>query len=377
MTGEETTNDVATHLGTPMDVPIGSLRVDAENPRLAGKFHDLSHAELLPIMVMGFETVAVAESFADNGYFMSEPLLVIVNPAEEGTWIVVEGNRRTTALIGLTDPAARAAFPDADKWESLARRSPLTADDVIPVVVHESREAAEIQLGSTHIAGKLDWSPHAKATYVANRVAEGMDFDEVAKLIGIKKTDVRDLYRDYGIARQARDLGFLSESDITNKFTLLTVLARNSNLRTHIGVPAGSLLEPGADPVPDDKTDEFGELLTWIYGSDDEETGKVIAESRDIQNVLGKVVASDAGLASLRAGDSLEQAKQKIQEEGMPTRDRIVAWLTTSKNALTKTAGEDFSSVADDPDVEALVTDIESVVTALRGIVEDRGGDAG
>ena len=372
MTNEDT---VEAHLGEQRNVTVGSLRVDAENPRLAGKFRDLSHMKLLPIMVLGHETFAVAESFADNGYFMSEPLLVIADPDEDDSWIVVEGNRRTTALVGLTNVEARKTFPDADKWDKLAARCPITAQDLIPVVVHESREAAQIQLGSTHMDGKLDWSPHAQATYVANRVDEGMSFDEVAKLIGIKRTDVRDHYRDYALARQARELGYLSERNIERKFSLLTVAARNPNLRSHVGVPAGSLLQPGVAPVPSDKTEQFEELLTWIFGSDDEETGKVITESRDIQNVLGKVVASDVGIASLRSGESLEQAAQKLKEEGMPARERIISFLTTSKRALQKASAEDFSSVATDSEVEALMTDIESAASALRGIIEDRGGN--
>jgi len=71
---------------------------------------------------LGFDALTVAESIASHGFFGSEPLIVIANGSID-KWIVVEGNRRLTALLGLVDPAVREQFANPTPWDSLAGSS--------------------------------------------------------------------------------------------------------------------------------------------------------------------------------------------------------------------------------------------------------------
>lgn len=353
-------------LGVLRHVPITSLRLDPLNPRLPASFRGSSQEELAVVLELGFEAFAVAQSMADHGYFLSEPLLVIASDDEPGTWIVVEGNRRLTALLGLTNPAIRAQFAEADKWERLAARSKVSAADPVPVVVHPSRESTHVEVGKAHVLGKLQWRPYAQATYIAARIEEGRTYAEVAELIGVPKSKVADLYRDQAIVAQAQLIG-LDTAEIEKAFSLLTVAMSSTKLREHVGAPLGSRLAPGTPPIPEDKSAELSELITWIFGSEDDEPK--ITDSRQISQ-LGNVVATEVGLKALREGDSLEQAKQKVAASGLPPRDRLIHRLTTAKNALLA-ATDDLSDHVGDAQVKKLVEDAEAAVEALRSIIDE------
>ena len=105
--------------GRSGSIPLSALRLDPENPRIPETHRTKDTAELATLLEMGFEAYPVAQSIAELGFFNAEPLIVIPSPDESDAWIVVEGNRRLTALVGLAYPEIRAGFATPDRWEQL------------------------------------------------------------------------------------------------------------------------------------------------------------------------------------------------------------------------------------------------------------------
>ncbi len=346
-------------LGTAIKVPIRKLSLDPENPRLPVGYRGKSQLDLAVVLEIGFEAYAVAQSIAESGFFSSEPLLAIMADPEQ--YVVVEGNRRLTALIGLTNAEVRSNFAEADRWEALAETCTITLDDEIPIVVHPDRESTHREVGRAHVIGKLSWTPFAQAKYIAARIDEGMTYQEVGDLIGIPKSDVANMYRNQAISKQAQELG-LATSAVEEAFSLLTVTMSSPGLRDHIGAPLGPHLIPGTPPIPVDKVDELREMITWVFGGADKEP--LIKDSRQI-SALGRIVAHEPGLAALREGLSIEKAKQRIETKGMDPRDRLKNRLMTAKNAIVA-AGEDLSEFADDADINALVSEVDAAMNDLR-----------
>jgi hypothetical protein len=353
-------------MGEQQRVPLHSLRLDPQNPRLPAELRGSGQEDLAVHLELGFDALTVAESIASHGYFGSEPLIVIASD-ERDAWVVVEGNRRLTALLGLVDDAIRGEFANPDPWVKLASKATVGIDDLIPVVVLQDRAAATPIIGFRHISGILQWQPFAQARYVADLVdQEAMTFADVAQMIGVEKTRVGNLYRDQAIARQARDLG-LETGLLEESFSLLTVAMNTTKLRDHIGAPVGSRSEPGEEPIPADKVDSLRELLTWIYG--DGETQPVINDSREISK-LGNIVASEAGLAALRGGSTLEAAVQKVKEADVDPRQRLLNRLRTGKNSLVA-AMQDIAEFTDDDEVAELVQDARAAADGLLDALGD------
>jgi len=352
-------------LGEAIWVPIKDLRLDAENPRLPEGLQGQDQDELAVDMALGFDALTVAESMASYGYFTSEPLIAIPSPDELSVYIVVEGNRRLAALIGLTRPDVRTLFADYERWEKLAAHAKVGTDLRVPVVVVPDRRTVTPIIGYRHISGILQWLPYAQARYVAKLVDnDAMSFAEIAEMIGIERTKVANLYRDQAIAVQAQALG-LETGNLEKSFSLLTVAMSSPHLRDHIGAPVGSQVVPGQQPVPTSRKKELREVLAWVFG--DGLQKPVIADSREIAR-LGNVVASEVGLKALRDGESLEQAVQRVKDANDDPLARLTKRLKAGKNALAG-ALEDISDFADDADVRQLVDDVRANVDALEAAI--------
>lgn len=358
--------------GRSGNVALSTLRLDPENPRIPENHRTKDTAELATLLEMGFEAYPVAQSIAELGFFNAEPLIVIPSPDEPGNWIVVEGNRRLTALVGLAYPEVRAGFATPDRWEELAARRVIGPDMAVPVVMHESRETTHAEIARVHVVGKLAWRPFMQARYIAARVAEGRSLQEVADLIGIPKSKAADLYRDQAVLSQAASLG-LETSQIESAFSLLTVAMGSTKIRNHVGAPLGSQTVIGQNPVSSDRVGELKEVMQWVFG--DEEHESLISDSRQISQ-LGNVVASEIGLDALREGRTLEEAKQRIQEKGLDPMKALTLKLNAAKNSLTA-ASSDVAEFATDTEIQGLVEDIESLVGSIRSTLDDVQAEVG
>jgi hypothetical protein len=218
---------------------ISKLRLDPENPRLPESKKGSSQLELAITLDNGFEAFLVAELMASHGYFASEPMIVIPD-LEEGYFIVVEGNRRLTAVKGLTEPQTRAQFLDPDKWNEIAAKSSLSITDKLPVVIAKDRLSVAPVIGTRHIGGILQWKPYPQARYIADLMDKhGLRADQVAAMIGMPKNTVADLYREQAIAAQAKEMG-IETGNIESAFSILTVAMKNAKIREHVGAPTGS-----------------------------------------------------------------------------------------------------------------------------------------
>lgn len=348
-------------------VMISDLLLDPVNPRIPesddGK--ERTQAELARILDMGFDAFTVAESLAIHGYFASEPMIAI--SGTDGKWIVVEGNRRLTAILGLTDPVIRGNFLEAKKWDEISVTSKITSDDSIPIVIASSRLDAAPIIGTKHIGGILQWKPYPQARYIANLVdVEKISFAAVATLLGLKKNVVTDLYREQAIYTQVKSLG-ISTGNAESSFSLLTVAMKNSKLREHVGAPVGTAVNQGVEPIPAEKFNEIKEIFTFIFG--DENTEPIITDSRQI-STLANVVGNPEGLKALREGKSLDEAKQKIASNGQTPLERLTNRLTAGRNALVA-AADDIADSHGEESIKTLLSEIEDALATLKTVAEE------
>ena len=84
--------------------PVDDLHLDHRNPRLPEEFQELPQEELVCFVADEYDSLRIARSVAQFGYFPSEPLIVV---EEDGVIIVVEGNRRLAALKLLNNADLR------------------------------------------------------------------------------------------------------------------------------------------------------------------------------------------------------------------------------------------------------------------------------
>ena len=206
---------------TPDRRRFSTLRLDDKNPRLPEELQGRDQVSLMRVFYRDYDLDELASSYIKNGFFDAEALII----TRDGT--VIEGNRRLAALKYLLhDSDAKEAelphFPE-DQVDSPALLESL---EEIPVYVADTREELLPYLGFHHINGPMQWPPASKARYVFERVESVFEegtvtdpFFAVAKEVGSNTMGVRNVYRQYGLLKVARDhLGLQKEATyILNK----------------------------------------------------------------------------------------------------------------------------------------------------------------
>jgi hypothetical protein len=216
---------------------------------------------------------------------------------------VVEGNRRLTALKLLAD---RELAQDVGgiEWARLFDdlEEPLTAAFV---VVHASRDEVTSFLGFRHITGILKWEPDAKARWIASLVDKGSrGFAEVAREIGSTSPTVRDNYVAHNIVRQAAADGIDTDA-VEEDFSVLYRALSTPGIRTYIGVDLSRTPKQLLKPVPPSKLAELRQLLSWMFGDEDE--GPALKDSRQLDE-LGEVLADDKATKALTVSRDVSYA---------------------------------------------------------------------
>jgi len=170
---------------------LNNYRFAVEQPDETMAFNDLFENE---------DVMGLAYSLLREGYLTNELPLVV---DEDGRLIVLEANRRISALRALRTPSLVPSH--RHNLENLVRRYQADADDLpdeVYVTVYPNRDAAAPVLARQHIGeDKKRWGLDEQAKFVLAQLAGGADVKTLKEtLTGIK--DVVRLVR-MGRVRQA------------------------------------------------------------------------------------------------------------------------------------------------------------------------------
>src|SRR5258708_9932630 len=137
-------------------------------------------------------------SIGEKGFFSGEALLGINDYKHAGKFIIVEGNRRLTAVKLLHNPnLAKRKIGSIKLVSDEAKIKP----DKLPVLLFDQKKEILDYLGFKHITGVKQWSALAKAKHLRELQTQYKDTDipaadqykQLAKAIGSRSDYVREL----------------------------------------------------------------------------------------------------------------------------------------------------------------------------------------
>jgi hypothetical protein len=289
--------------------------------------------------------------------------------AHRDSWLVLEGNRRLTALYGLARPDLREQFDDQSRWEEAAAKAEITLDFEVPTLVADAREDADAVIGFRHIGSVLEWKPLQRARFLAYLVDDRQEtFMEAADSVGEEESVVRMLYRNQGIIVNARELDqreFAGRA--THRFGIFTAALNRSPLRDYIGAaPVPEVRERvpqlGADSLP-----QLVELGSWLFGSNGDE--RVIRESRQL-TMLAKVVADDEARAELQRTRDLEGAFAIIARTTTPEPARLMRQFATGVGHI-RSAASHLEIIAAEPRTRELADELSELSEDIADSLPD------
>ena len=324
-------------------IKLQKLLLDEENPRLPESVPRDQQSMLDFIS----ETTAIEElmdAIAENNYFPGEPLIVVPHVSIKNAYVVVEGNRRLTALRLLEDPA------NCSRPGTRMREISLNAKyhpKEIPVVVRDTRAEVLPYLGFRHITGVKQWEPLAKARYIEqlfvltdSSISPRKRYGEVARAIGSRRDHIKRNLDALAVYKEIKEKEFYDIdglNDESMKFSILSTALADERIANFVGVSKinndGEI--ESQDPIinPESmRSSEIAELTRWLFEKD--KKGKTrVGESRNLR-YLAAVVDNAKSLNAFRSHSPLKIAYQLTSDI---TKD-FVELLYVAEGALTEAA---------------------------------------
>lgn len=283
----------------------------------------------------------LALSIAANGFFKEEPLFVIPqNPREKDPakqiFTVVEGNRRLTAVLLLTDDALRRKVKATDLPELTKERKEQLKE--LPVSIYPNKESLWEYFGFRHVNGPKEWDSFSKAAYVAKVQREyGIALPEIARKIGDQNSTVERIYRGFVLLEQAeKSAGFSRDDRIKNRFYFshLYTAADYEEFLAYLGLTRATSLHDS--PVKKANLPKLKQMMTWLFGSKELSLEPIVQKQFPDLGHLREVIGNKQALAALASGIPLDRAHKISQGETRRLQDSI---------ALAKDALQEAKSV--------------------------------
>jgi len=353
-------------------LPVKQLRLDEENPRLISIVNETGQDGIAKAMWREMAVSEVALSIAANGFFKEEPLFVIPQTPEKDPKIytVVEGNRRLTAVLLLTNDALRAKVKATDlPVLTPAQKKQL---EELPVSIYPNRKALWEYFGFRHVNGPKEWDSFSKAAYVAKVQREyHVSLDEIARRIGDQNSTVERIYRGYVLLEQAeKEAGFSREDIFKNRFYFshLYTAADYEEFLTFLGLTKENSLHDS--PVKKGNLSRLKEMMGWLFGSRADGKEPVVQKQFPDLGHLREVIGNTSALAALRAGRPLERAYKISLGDARRLQDSITLAkdaLQEAKSVVTTGYKGEAEILAEMEGVSQLV---DSILREMQGIAE-------
>lgn len=319
---------------------IDLLLFDPDNPRLPTTIDGDDEQSVLAFLLKDATLIELMGSIGEQDFFPGEPLLVSPAPFSEGSFIVVEGNRRFASVKLLNNPElAPTNKISVQKVSNEAKYKP----SELPIIVFPTRDSILGYLSYRHITGIKPWNPLQKARYLTqlrgniitsnNNLSLDQQVRTLAKSIGTTSDYVTRLltgYAVYGEIVKSEYFHIPRLTEDTFDFSVLTTSFTYSNIKKFIGLTGDD------DPsIPAIKRRELQELTEWIFEKNDQNKTR-LGESRNLK-YLSSVVGNEKALEAFRAGTALLEAKDLTEAPAEIFRlalSQARSRLTTARDTL-------------------------------------------
>lgn len=290
-------------------INITNLQLDLYNPRLPKSKQGKDQKTIIEYLLLEAATTELMESIGENNFFTGEMLLVVPDEKQNDRYVVIEGNRRLTAVMLLSDPQLATVKKTATLEASQnAKYKPKD----LPCLVFKHRKEIQQFLGFVHITGKKSWKVLEKARYLSDlRKSEKfctLSFTdackEIARIIGSKSPYVRKMLISYMLYEIIEDEKFYQIDGLSDTSFFLNYFSDGllkENIRKYVNVDLDT-----DDPLRELNNEHLQELVTWWFKKS-EGVSRVIGDSEGMRK-LNEVLGNKVALAAFRKGVNIEIA---------------------------------------------------------------------
>lgn len=355
---------------SPISLSLNQLLLDPNNPRFSELGEELNtipeqrfseekiqNSTKEKMKSPSFDVAELKDTIKTVGFLPMDRIVVRKWKGKTGDnidrYVVLEGNRRVTALKWLIDlhESGKETFTEA-QLDNFQKIDGLLIDDIV------APETASLILpGLRHVSGVKEWGPYQKAKAVHALRKSGLNPQEAAQSLGLSTRAANQSYRCFLALEQMKADEEYGEFAIPKMYSYFEEAFKRPEVKAWLEW--------------DDMKEEFTskenlkEFYSWMVPTPDEEddTPK-LPEAKSVRD-LGTILKDEQAINVFRSPDgSLARALAKYEvdhpEEWFP---KVIA-----ASGAIKSLTPDILRKMDEPSVKAL-TDLESII---KQAIEDR-----
>ncbi len=262
----------------------------------------------------------------------------------------LEGNRRLAAIKLIKDRElareCKISLPDPIPQKALD-----TIEKISVWCVKEKTDAQAF-IGFKHINGPYRWDAYAKARFVADwykrEKDSGLTIESIAEQLGDDNDTIRAYIGGILVLEQAENERLFEIKDRYNRgrfaFSHLYTALGRKEYQEFLGLAKGWNQTPDKRPIKNEKTAHLREVLTYCYGSKQNNQPSLIkSQNPDLKN-LGEVLVHPVAIEMIRGGSDLKTAHNEVQDAGAVFSEALVQASLKIESTLKLLAKYDGSS---------------------------------
>ena len=207
-----------------LSLSVANLKLDKMNPRIPSYVFIRNQKDIFNYLFNNEKIERLAAKIVDKGFIAHDPIYVV---KEGDAYIVVEGNRRVSALKCLLDPGMAPSASKKRKLERLKNSLGSELIEKVEVYVAPSRRAVENVLYELHAEGKLQWSRQQKNRFIAGvGIEDGESLEDIAERFNVKVSEIQDSVQEYILERYFTELDLptdIEDKALKAKFQMSTI----------------------------------------------------------------------------------------------------------------------------------------------------------
>jgi len=341
-------------------ININDIDLDPKNPRIPYSLRDKdSEDDLLNYLIRTASLVELIMSIGEKGFFTGEPLLLVKSSVTSEKYIVIEGNRRASALKLLQNPN-RAKY-SINSIKDAVNQSTHKPTEVFAVVFDDRRDISQY-LGYRHITGIKNWKALEKARYMHSLYEElkqdnADTYINIAKSIGSKKSYVKRILEAFDLYTFIEEKDFFEIKELNDEtfhFVNLSDSLNKDNIKKFI-------LKDVENNIPNEE--HLKEWTEWLFKANPENNTRMKGTSSDLK-MLNQVLGNDyacemfrGAAVSLKEAELLAEDSEQILDEAL---NSCLYNLHNADRAISKI--EDFKLV---PNFDNVILDIRQVAKKI------------
>ncbi len=305
---------------TPKVVNIENVLLDPNNPRFAeldNAFREVPEARFnepkiqsksMDILKKNFDVEELRDTIKELGFLPMDRIVVREwkGDSTEKKYVVIEGNRRVTALKWLLER-------NETGLETLSPEQ-ITNFTNIEVLILESANVSEmaslILPGLRHISGIKQWGPYQKGRLINVLREAGKEPKEAAQSVGLGAVEANRLWRCFWALHQMHDDEEYGEYAEPKKFSYFEEIFKNPKLRDWL-----DWNDTHKRFLNDSNLNEF---YGWMIKADEEEGETAIHKLPEAKSVrqLAKIIDNPDAMRIFRsANGDLSAALSKVEAQ--------------------------------------------------------------